>query len=431
MARAKDAAVVLAEKLVERLQAHRLQGSNAEFLPFEELVRETDPSAEPAVIAKALSKKPFKEAALVAVKKNFAAPVALLTDLELLAESARLLTFLLELLCTETAQTVPVAKLQAKLDPRLKKPFAEAVARQLQEQRLPDAVGLAVVRNKPSLYLKRMPPPPPPRKPEVELAEQLLALLESCRAQGGDAYPVTLRELLDCAGVEPTSPLIDRAVKSRPFKERTGFALKLAKGNRDNPAFFQEDEKTLAVSPVILEWALRAARTESSHAVARAALLKKVMPAWQGSFAEALDHRLATDSLPAGIGWLWIANARCFFFLDDIHGTKAGEPKAPERLEAERPQSPSSPVDFATVFATAFQRLDREQGSHNLVNLADLRRAVPVDRAAFDAGLQQLRLAGRYGLSAAEGRHGLTPDQQHAGIMEDGTLLLYVSRKTP
>jgi hypothetical protein len=55
---------------------------------------------------------------------------------------------------------------------------------------------------------------------------------------------------------------------------------------------------------------------------------------------------------------------------------------------------------------------------------------VPVDRAAFDTGLHQLRVAGRYSLSAAEGRHGLSPEEREAGITEDGTLLLYVSRRT-
>ena len=61
----------------------------------------------------------------------------------------------------------------------------------------------------------------------------------------------------------------------------------------------------------------------------------------------------------------------------------------------------------------------------------ELRRAVPAARATFDAELRQLRLAGRYSLSAAEGRHGITSEEREAGIVEDGTLLLYVSRKTP
>jgi hypothetical protein len=58
----------------------------------------------------------------------------------------------------------------------------------------------------------------------------------------------------------------------------------------------------------------------------------------------------------------------------------------------------------------------------------DLRRALPVDRRTFDTGLEDLRRTGRYILSAAEGRHGISAEEQEAGIHEYGSLLLYVSR---
>ncbi len=86
-------------------------------------------------------------------------------------------------------------------------------------------------------------------------------------------------------------------------------------------------------------------------------------------------------------------------------------------------------LDFAASFTAAFDRIDRERGSHNFVSLVLLRQAVPADRAAFDAGLRELRVAGRFTLSGAEGRHGLTAEEQAAGIREDGSLLLYASRK--
>jgi hypothetical protein len=53
-----------------------------------------------------------------------------------------------------------------------------------------------------------------------------------------------------------------------------------------------------------------------------------------------------------------------------------------------------------------------------------------VDRGAFDSGLQQLRRAGQYTLSNAEGRHGITAEEREAGLVEEGALLLFVSRKT-
>ena len=86
-------------------------------------------------------------------------------------------------------------------------------------------------------------------------------------------------------------------------------------------------------------------------------------------------------------------------------------------------------IDFSTLFEEAFVRLERERGGHNHVSLVELRRAVPVERAAFDAGLQLLRHSGRYTLSAAEGRHGLSDEERDGGLYEDGNLLLFVSRR--
>jgi hypothetical protein len=89
------------------------------------------------------------------------------------------------------------------------------------------------------------------------------------------------------------------------------------------------------------------------------------------------------------------------------------------------------PADFAGAFDEAFNDIDRRKGSHNFAHLLDLRRALPLARDQFEAGLRELRVAGRYTLSAAEGRHGITPEERAAGIVEDGSLLLYVSRRTP
>jgi hypothetical protein len=64
------------------------------------------------------------------------------------------------------------------------------------------------------------------------------------------------------------------------------------------------------------------------------------------------------------------------------------------------------------------------------VSLVELRRALPVDRDTFDRGLQELRRAGRFGLSAAEGRHGLSQEEREAAIQEHGAVLLFVARRT-
>jgi hypothetical protein len=86
-------------------------------------------------------------------------------------------------------------------------------------------------------------------------------------------------------------------------------------------------------------------------------------------------------------------------------------------------------MDFAKAFDEAFRRLDVQKGSHNFVSLVDLRQELPIDRQTFDSELTNLRLAGRYTLSAAEGRDGISPQEREAAIPEGGTVLLYVSRK--
>src|SRR5262249_45466789 len=69
---------------------------------------------------------------------------------------------------------------------------------------------------------------------------------------------------------------------------------------------------------------------------------------------------------------------------------------------------PARADDFGERFAVVFQRLDQDAGRHNFVSLVPLRQALAdVSRDPFDRGLQSLRHAGRYTLSAAEGRGGL------------------------
>jgi hypothetical protein len=108
----------------------------------------------------------------------------------------------------------------------------------------------------------------------------------------------------------------------------------------------------------------------------------------------------------------------------------AAWPELPPHIKAAVLALVEAALPPAADFAAAFDRLDRQAGGHNLVSLVALRQALPLDRAAFDAGLGQLRRAGRFTCSAAEGRHGLTAEERAAGIAEDGALLLYVSRRT-
>jgi hypothetical protein len=162
-------------------------------------------------------------------------------------------------------------------------------------------------------------------------------------------------------------------------------------------------------------------------------LKKWLAPELQAPFAEAIRVRLATGTLPPRIGCLRIKKVPYLFRREAVlwgRGTEeaAAEPE-PARPTEVVPVPQGPPSDFAARFDEAFARLDRQRGGHNLVGLVLLRRELGLERSDFDSGLQELRRAGRYSLSSAEGRHGLSDDERAAGIVEEESLLLYVSRR--
>ena len=139
---------------------------------------------------------------------------------------------------------------------------------------------------------------------------------------------------------------------------------------------------------------------------------------------------LSVETLAAALAGLSAADrARLAALLVDQGGTIA--PPIAAAIPGNASPSPCPrPSDFGRRFEEVFNRLDREAGSHNFVSLVPLRVALAdIGRDAFDRGLQDLRRAGRFTMSAAEGRHGLTVEERTAGIIEDGTLLLHVSRR--
>jgi hypothetical protein len=148
-------------------------------------------------------------------------------------------------------------------------------------------------------------------------------------------------------------------------------------------------------------------------------------------FAEALQKRIQERTLPHGVGWLLIKNTKRLFLASDVHLTPVSKFEEDSSPPAPAPRAELAPLTFSQAFDEAFGRLDRAAGGHNFVSLAEIRPALGVERDAFDAGLRDLRRTGRYTLSAAEGRHGLGEAERVAGVIEDGTLLLYVSRRAP
>jgi hypothetical protein len=431
MAPKNDPSAELSQRLVIALESQRALGQNCYPLTLARLVQLADPIASPQSIDKAISKKPFKERALVAQKKNHAAPVALAEDLQQLAASPLLLQFALASVCTADQPLATIGALKAKVDKSLKKPFEEAVTAALRQRTLPTNVGYRLEKNKPLLYLTRLPPPPlppPPRKPEEVLAAKLLDLLENQRQLGPENYPLALKSLVALADARAKAALIKKALAHPTL---SGKLVVVDAKNLDAPIAFAEDRGRLLSSAQAFEFLLRAKRKTNANAFAVESLLSKKSSFYR-DFVESASRQIDEGKLPSTIGWMWIGKKKQVFFLDDVRGHHP----MPTRDTAATPRAPAAsgtPVDFdfASSFDDAFGEIDRQKGSHNFVNLVDLRRRLPVVREVFDSGLRNLRLAGKYTLSAAEGRHGITPEEREAAVVENGSTLLFVSKRTP
>jgi hypothetical protein len=424
--RKKDAAGELAGKLLAVLEAQRALGKEAYPVALSRLAELADPLAAPDLIAKAVGKKRFKDRAVAAsIKTKAAAGLAALTDdIERLAGDPRLLESALETLCTSEMPLWPLNKVKALVaNAKVRKPFEEAVARQVRDNALPVAVGGRLERNKPVLYLKRF----PPREPDEVLAEKLLQALEAQQRLGGDAYPPPLQRLVELAAPQAKSRHLARALRRPTLTDKL---LLVDAKNRRLPVAFVEDGARLLSSDALLEQLLRSKCKPNDNAFTADKLLSR-KSAHFPAFRDAVHRRIDEGSLPPTIGWLWVGKKKQIFFLDDVHRGRPSD----GRVIASAPSPPTPPreaaPDFGRAFDEAFSRLDREKGAHNFVSLVDLRRALPTAPDGFDAELRKLRLAGRYTLSAAEGRHGVTPEERQAGVVEEGSLLLYVSRKNP
>jgi hypothetical protein len=407
-----DVVAKLAEKLLHTLE-HQQSGGDYP-LTVARLAALTDPQATPEQVTKALGKKPFAARWIAASKKDANSPIALVEDGERLAASPLLLEFALGLVCSAEKPPQTPTKAVNKVDKVLRPAFKVALERQIDENALPAAVGVLIVRGKPQLYLKKF----PPKDPAEELSKKLVQTLIEQRERGSDAYPVPLNQLIEQTGVAAKATARKQALGREPFR---GQAILAMPSRPDTLVALASDSERLASSPALLHRVLNAVRTADNQAVALTDLKKKIGASLQGPFVESVNRHLSARALPDGIGVLMSKKKPLLFLLADIHAAP------PPRIEPK--PSPHPSVDFAQRFDEAFARLERELGSHNHVNLAVLRRDVSVERAVFDAGLQQLRRAGRYSLSAAEGRHGISAEERDAGIHEDGSLLLFVSRR--
>jgi hypothetical protein len=271
--------------------------------------------------------------------------------------------------------------------------------------------------------------------PAGVLAEKMLRELEARRGRGGGQPPLSLKRLAELADPQATPALVAKAARKRTFQQQAVIAN--AK-SPDAPVALAADLDALAGSPLVLEFLLRAARTVSNQAFSVSGLEAKAAGKLKKPLRAALNRHLDAGTLPPTVGWVTINRSKRLFLLEDLHvggreerqGDKVTRRQGDTEPEPPVTLSPGHLVSLSSDFDAAFAQLDRQAGGHNFVSLVELRRTLPLPRDAFDAELRRLRLTGRYSLSAAEGRHGLSAEEQQAGIVEDGTLLLYVSRKS-
>lgn len=439
----KEPANTLAEKMLQVLEAQRRLGADSYPLTLQRLVELADPAASPELAHRAAStRKLFRARAIMVQPKNPSSPVALAEDLEPLAASPLVLNFLLNLLCDAQHPMHETRKLKSKLPAKLRPAFEAALRRQIEENRLPPGVALVRVQPKNYLHLTRY---PLPKAPELALAENLLHTLQMQRKRGKDVYPLTLSRLVELTEPGVADSRVKKAMAQPVLQEAVLVAMKNC---ANTPVALIEDRELLVGSSLLLEGALTLARRNTDQICTLAKVRSKVIPPLQLALEEAIRRRIETRSLPPAVGCLWQRNKPVLFLIRDVLNTPpeparstTGEEKLPTEKEGVRgtaatspegtlPVAPARPAStFTRAWDEAFQQLDRQRGSHNFVSLLDLRRALPVDRPTFDAELRHLRRAGRYTLSGAEGRHGVSPEEQEAGIQEDGCLLLFVSRK--
>lgn len=192
-----------------------------------------------------------------------------------------------------------------------------------------------------------------------------------------------------------------------------------------------EDIKAIARADRLLELQLHSARSHEDRAVGLTRLCKGISRALGGEFKAAIEQRIKERRMPRGIGALPGKTPLVFLVADAILPPADTPARSAEAASDRSGSSDERAQSFAARFDAAFAALDRASGGHNYVTLRSLRAALPdVPRATFDAELSALRRQRRYTLDPSDGRHHqMTEEERGAGIMEAGSLLVYVARR--
>jgi hypothetical protein len=412
-------AAELAQKLLEMLRACRGEGESAYPISLDELKRRTDDTVKTPLFKKALALDLFHNQVVRPVPAPLDAPVVLVEDRDLLAGSSTLLEYLLAGTTTSKKPLASLSHLKAHLIPDLQQPFETAISRQIVHGRLPPAVGVLIRDTTPELYLVSQ------TAPAWILGQKLLHALGRQRKLDASDAPLTLDRLTTLADPQAPPEVVAKALADKAVKERLLVALP---GDPASPVILTEQRDAFAASPMLLTHTLAAARTTDNQALTLSDLKKKLQRTLQYTFEVTVEKQIQEGTLVGGVGSLCIKKVPYLFLIQDVSRAVAGraiEAPAPPAAEPAKIEGQA----FERLFTEVFERLDRQRGRANLVNLVGLRQGMAVERAAFDRELQRMRREGRFTLSAAEGRHGLSAEERAAAIVEDGALLLFVSKR--
>ncbi len=359
--------VILTEKLLSGLRRRRESGEYP--VSLQALLHTEAPEASPDLVAKLSADKGFKTRVMQALAGDPSSPVVLAGDEERLAASPALVEFAVGLLSTADKPLHPLNKIAGKLDKAIRPVFTSAVERQLQNHSLPASVVVHDVKGEPHLPLARH---PLPRDPVEVLAEKLLAGLREARDSG--TYPLPLNELVTTVD----SHAGEKQVKAALGRDPSAVVIAVP-GLMSSLVALADDQDRLAAHPRLLEATLAAQRTSDNQVVPAADLGKKLAAELKPAFTLSVEHRLREGSLPPSIGCLVIRKKPHLFLIADlthqpmvagepgtivpgspatVHGLPATVHGLPATVETTKPL-----IDFASAFANAFDKLDREPRS--------------------------------------------------------------------
>lgn len=394
-----------------------------------------------------LKTKPCKDRlVVVADARKSPALVALADDAARLAGSDQLLQHLVAALCGADKPIIEESKLVAAVSKPLKDELKKSLKNRRDEGRWPEGVAAVTpAGKKPSLHATAY---PLPLSEEVVAAIDLVKVLRAQRESGGDPF-ARLGRLFAIARPLGDSKLLKPVIARPEFQEQIT-TIAAPKTPQEHLVVLRGDEGRALESAGLTLLLIEAARKDENHLIEIETAAKPLQAAFRSAWLESIRRQIAARSLPAGIGFLRAVKKSSpgvlFLMKDVVAGQTPGAPSVlrpapsmsapapPTSAAATHAPTQSSPPaangsSFAERFDAAFRRIEARASMPNWVSLVDLRREMPGNREEFDRELYTLRRNGLYTLSAAEGRNGVTMEEREAGIVEDGALQLFVSRR--